>query len=207
MIENKKNIPFLKHASNLDVKDTEDIGERESKIKASRMGNFQTFCRLHRPFGKDRRKLIFALVFVINLLINIDHGAIPAATTMLKQELHLDNVALGVIGSLVYLGLVLGAISAGPIFKNYSSKWVVSLSLLFSCFFLYFFTITKDRVTLSICRVGCGFFQVNKGYILFFETYILYYLRFLIINSRFFALFTFLFGSINMEYMNRERFG
>jgi hypothetical protein len=41
-------------------------------------------------------------------MINIDHGIIPAATTQLKEDLKMDNVDLGVLGSLVYLGLVMG---------------------------------------------------------------------------------------------------
>ena len=123
--------------------------------------DFGKFRSLHRPFGKFKRKLIFLLIFYLNILVNVDHGAIPAATTVLKRELNLDNVALGTIGSIVYLGLVLGAISAGPIFSNYSSKWIICISLLISCFFLYFFTIAETEFPLTISRIGCGFFQVK----------------------------------------------
>lgn len=122
--------------------------------------DFGKFRSLHRPFGKFKRKLIFLLIFYLNILVNVDHGAIPAATTVLKRELNLNNVALGTIGSIVYLGLVLGAISAGPIFSNYSSKWIICMSLLASCFFLYFFTVVETELPLTISRVGCGFFQV-----------------------------------------------
>lgn len=113
-----------------------------------------------RPFSKMKRKLIFVLIFITNILINVDHGAIPAGTTVLKKENNLDNVQIGIIGSLVYLGLVLGSISAGPIFSSYSSKWVVILSLLLSCLFIYFFTIFKSGWGMAFCRVGCGFAQV-----------------------------------------------
>ena len=113
-----------------------------------------------RPFSKFKRKLIFILIFLLNILINLDHGAIPAGTTSLKQENNLDNVKLGIIGSLVYLGLIFGSISAGYIYSTYSSKWVLILSLFFSCFFLYFFTSVKTVFKLAFCRIGCGFFQV-----------------------------------------------
>jgi hypothetical protein len=115
----------------------------------------------HRPFGKFKRKLIFLLLFVINILINVDHGAIPAATKILKRDLMMDNISLGIIGSLVYLGLVFGAITATMIFQMYSSKWIVTTSLFISCFFLYTFTVSKNIIFLSISRIGCGFFQVN----------------------------------------------
>lgn len=116
---------------------------------------------MHRPFGKFKRKLIFILLFFINILINIDHGAIPAATTILKRDLSIDNVSLGIIGSLVYLGLVLGALSASVIFQSYSSKWVVSISLILSCLFLYIFTVVSSVFMLAVSRIGCGFFQVS----------------------------------------------
>lgn len=122
--------------------------------------DFQNFRQMHRPFGKSKRKIIFFLIFLINMIINFDHGMIPAATTTLKLNLNLNNFQLGIIGSLVYLGLVLGALSAGFLYQNYSPKWVVSIALIMSSFFLYFFTITENIIWMGMCRVGCGFFQV-----------------------------------------------
>lgn len=142
----------------------------------------------HRPFGKFKRKLIFLLLFFINILINVDHGAIPAATTILKRDLFLSNITLGILGSLVYLGLVLGAISASMLFQTYSSKWVVSISLIFSCFFLYTFTVSDNIFLLSISRIGCGFFQV-KIFNIFKKI------------LRYFVIFISLFGLINLVYM------
>ena len=113
-----------------------------------------------RPYSKYRRKLIFILICIINILINCDHGAIPAGTTELKEAKNLSNIQLGTIGSLVYLGLVLGSISGGFIFSTYSSKWVIIISLLATCAFLYFFTESNYYLTMAFCRVGCGFFQV-----------------------------------------------
>ena len=51
---------------------------------------------------------VFGIIFMINLLINIDHGVIPAATTNLKDDLSLDNSYLGLLGSIVYFGLTIG---------------------------------------------------------------------------------------------------
>ena len=113
-----------------------------------------------RPYSKSRRKLIFILIFLVNILINCDHGAIPAGTKELKEAKNISNMQLGTIGSLVYLGLVLGSISGGYIFSTYSSKWVVINSLVASCIFLYFFTVSNYWEAMALCRIGCGFFQV-----------------------------------------------
>ena len=41
-------------------------------------------------------------------MINVDHGILPACTTEVKEDLQLDNANLGLLGSLVYAGLVIG---------------------------------------------------------------------------------------------------
>ena len=53
-------------------------------------------------------KFIFSFVFCTNLMINVDHGILPACTKEVKEDLNLDNANLGLLGSLVYLGLVIG---------------------------------------------------------------------------------------------------
>lgn len=53
-------------------------------------------------------RFLFGVMFFCNLLINIDHGILPACTAELRNDLELSNVNIGLLGSLVYLGLVLG---------------------------------------------------------------------------------------------------
>lgn len=114
-----------------------------------------------RAFGKSKRRLIFLLLFSINILANLDHGAIPAGTTKLMSELQLDHMTLGIIGSMVFLGLTIGASSAGFLLSNYSPKWIVLTSLICSSVFLYMFVHVTSGFVLGLCRVGCGFFQVT----------------------------------------------
>lgn len=61
-----------------------------------------------RPFSKQNRKLIFALLFFINIVINMDHGIVPAGITSLQLDLKIDPVEIGLLGSFVFLGLTLG---------------------------------------------------------------------------------------------------
>jgi hypothetical protein len=53
-------------------------------------------------------KFLFGVIFFTNLLINVDHGILPACTAELRDDLKFSNVNIGILGSLVYLGLVLG---------------------------------------------------------------------------------------------------
>jgi hypothetical protein len=52
--------------------------------------------------------LVFLYVFILNMLVNVDHGAIPAATKVLKDDLSLNNQQLGSLGSIVFIGIVTG---------------------------------------------------------------------------------------------------
>lgn len=41
-------------------------------------------------------------------MINMDHGILPAATEEMRREFSVTNAQLGIMGSIVYLGLVTG---------------------------------------------------------------------------------------------------
>ncbi len=113
-----------------------------------------------RAFSKKKRKFIFLLIFLINILVNLDRGVIPAATTEIKEKIKISNAQLGMIGSLLFFGLILGSLTGGYIFSKYSSKWIVILSLFAFCFFLYSFTILESYGGMYLCRIGCGFCEV-----------------------------------------------
>ncbi len=104
--------------------------------------------------------LVFANIFMVNLLINIDHGVVPAATTRLKDDLKINNSQLGLLGSVVYFGLTLGSFIAPTLIRRIPPKIIILVSLTFEAIFLISFTVTKVFPLLLICRGGIGFFQV-----------------------------------------------
>ena len=59
-------------------------------------------------FSRKIRSFIFILIIITNLIINMDHGTIPAATSEIKKDLNIDDASLGVFGSLVFFGNLLG---------------------------------------------------------------------------------------------------
>ena len=46
----------------------------------------------HNDYPKRKLFFLYTMIFFSNLLINIDHGSIPAATLNLKTDLNIDNV-------------------------------------------------------------------------------------------------------------------
>ena len=55
---------------------------------------------------------IYLINALANMLVNFDHGIVPAATKEIKSDLNLDNIQLGLLGSVVYCGLLVGSLAA-----------------------------------------------------------------------------------------------
>ena len=69
-------------------------------------------------------------IFLLNMGNNLDHGAIPAATKVLKQDLKLNNQQLGSLGSLVFFGLTIGSMIGTLFVGKLSYKAILALSYL-----------------------------------------------------------------------------
>jgi len=54
------------------------------------------------------RWFLFIIFILLQILMNVDHGTIPAATTEIRKDLKIDDDTLGVFGSLVFLGNLIG---------------------------------------------------------------------------------------------------
>ena len=52
--------------------------------------------------------VLFFVILTMNLLINFDHGVMPAGAVQMKKDLNLTNAEYGWLGSVVFIGLTLG---------------------------------------------------------------------------------------------------
>jgi len=105
-------------------------------------------------------RLFFGFILTVNILVNIDHGCIPACTVPLKNEYGLNNTELGLLGSIVYVGLLLGSFSAPPSFHHLPAKLIILICMLANAGSLLLFTLTDHFFWLCIARLAVGFFQV-----------------------------------------------
>ena len=64
------------------------------------------------------RNIIFIYYLISNILISMDHGSIPASVNELRQLTSYDQ-SIGLFGSLVYFGNILGSM----IFFNYINTY------------------------------------------------------------------------------------
>jgi len=105
-------------------------------------------------------KIIYAVACFANLVINLDHGILPACTQEIKRDLKIDEFKLGLLGSVVYIGLMLGSITSGPLLQTYSSKKIIAFSTLGNIISLFIFPMTENFFLLCLSRGLVGFFQV-----------------------------------------------
>jgi len=61
----------------------------------------------------------------MNLIINVDHGVMPAGAITIKEYLGVTNTEYGLLGSIVFFGLVLGSLAATFVFNNVNTKAVL----------------------------------------------------------------------------------
>lgn len=57
---------------------------------------------------RNKRIAIFFLIISINIVANFDDGTIPAATEEIRLKLSVDDEKVGLLGTLVYVGNLIG---------------------------------------------------------------------------------------------------
>ena len=121
------------------------------------------FEKTHLPPGFNPKivKLFLIVQFSANLFINLDMGILPACTVIMKEELKLDNTWFGFLGSVVYLGQVVGSAIASMVLGKTNPKIFLSICLFLNIATLFIFTFTDIYVILAICRMCTGLFQVS----------------------------------------------
>lgn len=109
--------------------------------------------------SKRKRILLFFVLAMLNLIINMDHGTIPAASNEIKKDLQIDEAALGTFGSLVYFGNFVGAILLMKYIDKFERKIMLLISFGINALFLYLFTLILNIPFLFLNRIIVGMVQ------------------------------------------------
>lgn len=56
------------------------------------------------------KTIIYYVCLLTCVVVNMDHGVIPACTQELKAQLGVDDLFIGILGSLVFGGLMVGSV-------------------------------------------------------------------------------------------------
>ena len=105
------------------------------------------------------RYTIFVLYIFLNILMNVDHGTVPAATNEIKTDLVINDEILGLFGSLVFVGTIIGSLLTLTLINFFNRKYLLIIFLLLNALCLYSFTLTTNKILLFANRVFVGIFQ------------------------------------------------
>jgi len=108
-----------------------------------------------------RRKTarIFKLAAVINILINLDGGAVPASLNEIVQTFELTAVQTGLVGSLVYLGIATGSVLVSPILNVMSPLRATQATLILNTCATALFGASAGTGMLLVVRFFIGVLQ------------------------------------------------
>ena len=111
-------------------------------------------------YGNKTILMVCGFLFFLDILINVDHGALPSAAVSIKTEFDMPNVKFGTLGSMVYLGLVSGSLCGAMVLGKFQFKTVLVVSFLGNGAGLLLFIMNDNFYAMSFSRFISGFFQV-----------------------------------------------
>ena len=111
-------------------------------------------------YSKFMFLMVCMYIFFLDILINVDHGAIPAALNEISRDLEVSDAKMGGLGSLVFFGLVIGSATAGFIFGRISYKYILFISMIINGTSLWLFTAKADYMYMCIARFITGYSQI-----------------------------------------------
>lgn len=129
--------------------------EDENEVKSSKIIGKEEIIKL----CTTKRLKLFFILSSLNILINMDHGTIPAASNEIKHELKINETALGTFGSLVYFGNLVGALVLIRLIDVLDRKVLLLFAVMTNAIMIYLFTLISNIWFLFINRIIVGIMQ------------------------------------------------
>ena len=99
-------------------------------------------------------------MILTNVLINLDHGILPACTVAMQEYYDMSEAELGVLGSIVYAGISLMGMFAGRLYQKFNSKMLTVAALVVLELSLLVFVFIPNKVAAYATRFVTGVCQV-----------------------------------------------
>jgi len=113
----------------------------------------------YKVFNPRVIKMVFFNIFFSNVVINIDHGTLPGCSDVIMKDLHMQEFEFGLLGSVVYGGLTVGAGVATGVYNNSSNaKKALIITLFLNSISIYLFTLSRSFYIDAFIRFWLGFF-------------------------------------------------
>ncbi len=144
----------------LPTSNNQSKSKSNSKYKGSRSSDFDDIIDEENliELSPRGRNIVFVLYLISNILISMDHGSIPASINELRQLTTYDQ-SIGLFGSLVYLGNIIGSMIFFQLINVYNRKLLLLISLLGNTICLFTFVLIENIPFLFINRILVGMLQ------------------------------------------------
>lgn len=115
-------------------------------------------CAVDLGYNQIQIQTISYFLVLCNLLMNSDHGIIPAALVEIGNDYSFGPVELGSLGSYVYFGFVVGSVVNALILVDMlHAKVILTMSFILNGVGALLFIIQDDYYVLSSARFMSGF--------------------------------------------------
>eukprot|EP01062_Namystynia_karyoxenos_P048277 TRINITY_DN3669_c0_g1_i1.p1 TRINITY_DN3669_c0_g1~~TRINITY_DN3669_c0_g1_i1.p1 ORF type:complete len:741 (+),score=270.39 TRINITY_DN3669_c0_g1_i1:103-2223(+) len=116
------------------------------------------------PFPLKTRRRVFILIFVTQLVVNYDSGALAAmygdkTDRGIVHTFDLDQETKGLLASIVYPGLTVGCMVTGPLLQVVPPKLLLAVSLVLNTAFAAVFSVAPSSGFLFAARCCVGVTQ------------------------------------------------
>lgn len=129
------------------------------KEKAQRLEEKMIMEDFYKTFSPNVISVQFFMIFLGNVLCNIDHGTLPGCSQQIKEDIGINDLQFGTLGSVVYAGIVIGSLCCTWVFSKV--KWIkpcIVVTLGLNGVALFVFTLTKSFALDAFLRLTIGFF-------------------------------------------------
>ena len=138
-----------------------DSEKKQISHMAERLERKLIQSEFYKHYNRGPINIVFFMVFLSNIFINVDHGSLPGCSNQMHDEVGLNLFQFGILGSIVYGGLTLGAgVATGVFSKPKLIKPALVLSLMLNSVCIGLFTLIPNFYFMASLRFGIGFFQV-----------------------------------------------
>ncbi|PFH38719.1 transporter, major facilitator family protein [Besnoitia besnoiti] len=102
------------------------LGSESTKYEVWKcIGVEQTIAGAHPRENQRLCSLVFALIFLLEVFVNFDCGAVPASLSQIAVDFRLSTTWQGLVGALPYVGLTLASPCVGRLLAVYHPKLVI----------------------------------------------------------------------------------
>ena len=115
------------------------------------------------PLSRQKRYILFSLILTLSLAQSMDQGAVSGSTKEIQEHFDIDNLSLGTLGSIVFIGNTLGCIvTFGLINRIHRKILLIGTTLILAGTYIIIAQV-KYFVIVLIARFISGMMQSFTG--------------------------------------------